>query len=166
MNEKIDSRDVLPTVSVPTLVLCRAEEYFREASRFIGEHIPGARVAELPGNDHLPWEGDQEAVLDEIERFLSVVREDVEPDRVLATLLFTHLVGSTAKAAGLGDRAGKTCSQDAIDSCAHNSRAFAAARLTRWATASSGRSTARCVRSGARRRSQTAPRRSDLTCGG
>jgi class 3 adenylate cyclase len=86
-------------------MLCRAEEYFGEASRFMGEHIPGARVVELPGNDHLPWEGDQKAVLDEIERFPSGVREDVEPDRVLATLLFTDLVGSTAKAAGLGDRA-------------------------------------------------------------
>jgi class 3 adenylate cyclase len=62
-------------------------------------------VIELPGNDHLPWEGDREALLDEIERFLSGVREEVEPDRVLATLLFTDIVGSTPKAADLGDRA-------------------------------------------------------------
>jgi DNA-binding SARP family transcriptional activator/class 3 adenylate cyclase len=105
MNEKIDIRDVLPTISVPTLVLSRSDEYFRNASRFMGEHIPGARVVDLPGNDHLPWEGDREALLDEIERFLSGVREEVEQDRVLATLLFTDLVGSTAKAAELGDRA-------------------------------------------------------------
>jgi DNA-binding SARP family transcriptional activator/pimeloyl-ACP methyl ester carboxylesterase len=105
MNEQIDVRDVLPTISVPTLVLYRSREYFREGTRFMGEHIPGARVVELPGNDHLPWEGDREALLDEIERFLSGIREDVEPDRVLATLLFTDLVGSTAKAAELGDRA-------------------------------------------------------------
>jgi DNA-binding SARP family transcriptional activator/class 3 adenylate cyclase len=105
MNEKIDIRDVLPTISVPTLVLSREDEYFRKASRFMGEHIPGARSVELPGNDHLPWEGDREGLLDEIDRFLSDVREEAEPDRVLATLLFTDLVGSTAKAAELGDRA-------------------------------------------------------------
>jgi class 3 adenylate cyclase len=71
----------------------------------MGEHIPGARVVELPGNDHLPWEGDREALLDEIESFLPGVRDEAEPDRVLATLLFTDVVGSTAKAAELGDRA-------------------------------------------------------------
>ena len=105
MNEQIDIRDVLPTISVPTLVLHRSREYFREQTRFMGEHIPGARVVELPGNDHLPWEGDRAALLDEIERFLSGVRDEAEPDRVLATLLFTDIVGSTAKAAELGDRA-------------------------------------------------------------
>jgi class 3 adenylate cyclase len=71
----------------------------------MGERIPGARIVELPGNEHLPWEGDQDRLLDEIERFLSDVREDVEPDRILATLLFTDIVGSTARAAALGDRA-------------------------------------------------------------
>ncbi len=105
MNEQIDIRDVLPTISVPTLVLYRSREYFREQTRFMGEHIPGSRVVELPGNDHLPWEGDREALLDKIERFLSGVRDEAEPDRVLATLLSTDVVGSTAKAAELGDRA-------------------------------------------------------------
>jgi class 3 adenylate cyclase len=71
----------------------------------MGEHIPGARMVELPGNDHLPWEGDRDALLDEIERFLTGVGEEVGPDRVLATLLFTDIVGSTAKAAELGDGA-------------------------------------------------------------
>ena len=105
MNAEIDIRDLLPTISVPTLVLHRAQETWRDGSRFMGEHIPGARVVELPGNDHLPWEGDQDALLDEIERFLTGVREEVEPDRVLTTLLFTDIVGSTEKAAELGDRA-------------------------------------------------------------
>jgi pimeloyl-ACP methyl ester carboxylesterase/DNA-binding SARP family transcriptional activator len=105
MNTEIDIRDLLPTISVPTLVLHRAQESWRDGSRFMGEHIPGARMVELPGNDHLPWEGDQEALLDEIERFLSGVTEEVEPDRVLATLLFTEIVDSTAKAAEFGDRA-------------------------------------------------------------
>ena len=105
MNRQIDIRGVLPTIAVPTLVAFRSQEYFGERTRFMGERIPGARVVELPGNDHLPWEGDQAALLDEIEHFLSGVQTDVEPDRVLATLLFTDIVGSTAKAAELGDRA-------------------------------------------------------------
>jgi DNA-binding SARP family transcriptional activator/pimeloyl-ACP methyl ester carboxylesterase len=105
MNAEIDVRDVLPTISVPTLVLYRSDEYFREGAHFMGERIPGAQVVELPGDDHLPWEGDRESLLGEIERFLSEAREDVEPDRVLATLLFTDIVGSTAKAADVGDRA-------------------------------------------------------------
>lgn len=105
MNAEIDIRDVLPTISVPTLVLYRSAEHFREGTRFMGEHIPGARLVELPGDDHLPWEGDRNSLVDEIERFVSTVDEEVEPDRVLATLLFTDIVGSTAKAAELGDRA-------------------------------------------------------------
>jgi DNA-binding SARP family transcriptional activator/pimeloyl-ACP methyl ester carboxylesterase len=101
MNAEIDVRDVLPTISVPTLVLYRADEYFREATRFMGERIPGAHVVELPGSDHLPWEGDQDSVLEPIERFLAGIRDEVELDRVLATLLFTDIVGSPAT----GDRA-------------------------------------------------------------
>jgi DNA-binding SARP family transcriptional activator/pimeloyl-ACP methyl ester carboxylesterase len=101
MNVEIDIRDLLPTISVPTLVLHRAEESWRDGSRFMGEHIPGARAVELPGNDHLPWEGDQDALLQEIERFLSDV-QDVEPDRVLATLLVGDLIDSAAKAAQPG----------------------------------------------------------------
>jgi DNA-binding SARP family transcriptional activator/pimeloyl-ACP methyl ester carboxylesterase len=105
MNAAIDIRDVLPTISVPTLMLYRSDEYFREGARFMGSQIPGAEVVELPGTDHVPWEGDRELLLDEIERFLSGVSDHVEPDRVLATLLVTDIVGSTAKAAEVGDRA-------------------------------------------------------------
>jgi DNA-binding SARP family transcriptional activator/pimeloyl-ACP methyl ester carboxylesterase len=105
MNAEIDIRDLLTTISVPTLVLHRAQESWRDGSRFMGEHIPDAQMVELPGNDHLPWEGDQDALLHEIERFLTGVREEVELDRVLTTLLFTDIVSSAAKAAELGDRA-------------------------------------------------------------
>jgi class 3 adenylate cyclase len=63
-----------------------------------------SQVVELPGRDHLPWEGDRDSLLNEIERFLGGVRDDVEPDRVLATLLFTDIAGSTARAAAIGDR--------------------------------------------------------------
>lgn len=104
MNTDIDIRDLLATISVPTLVLHRAHETWREGSRYMGEHIPGARMVELPGDDHLPWEGDAESVLDEIERFLSSAREELEPDRVLATLLVADIVDATAKAAEAGDR--------------------------------------------------------------
>jgi DNA-binding SARP family transcriptional activator/pimeloyl-ACP methyl ester carboxylesterase len=103
MNAEIDIRDVLPTIGVPTLVLYRADESHGKATRFMGERIPGARVVELPGNDHLPWEGDRDALLGEIERFLSGVRDDLEADRVLATLLFTEIAGSAAEAARLGE---------------------------------------------------------------
>jgi class 3 adenylate cyclase len=69
----------------------------------MGERIPAARVVELAGTDHLPWEGDWESVVDEIQRFLGELDDDVEPDRVLATLLFTDVGASAASAAG--DRA-------------------------------------------------------------
>ena len=92
MNRQIDIRDVLPTIAIPTLVAFRSDEYFGERTRFMGEHIPGAHVVELPGTDHLPWEGDRETLLDEVERFLSGVQDDVEPNRVLATLLLRRHV--------------------------------------------------------------------------
>jgi class 3 adenylate cyclase len=87
----------LPLVAVPTLVLHRTGDRVVPIAlgRYVAEHIPGARMVELPGNDHLPWEGDQDSLLDEIERFLSGLRPEVEPDRVLATLLFSD-VGETA----------------------------------------------------------------------
>lgn len=88
MNTQIDVRNVLATITVPTLVLHRAHETWREGSRYMGKHIPGARTVELPGNDHLPWEGDSPSLLDQIERFLAGMRGEVEPDRVLATILF------------------------------------------------------------------------------
>lgn len=103
MNRRIDVRPVLSTIRVQTLVLFRRGEYLRDASRHLGEGIPSARLVELPGDDHLPWEGDQEAVLGEIERFLGVAHDEVSPDRVLSTVLFTDVVGSTERAAELGD---------------------------------------------------------------
>jgi class 3 adenylate cyclase len=87
MNLEIDVRHVLPSIHVPSLVLYRSREYLREASRYVGEHIPDARVAELPGADHLPWEGDADGVLDEIEAFLADIEAHAEVDRVLTTVL-------------------------------------------------------------------------------
>ena len=104
MSAMIDIRHVLPAIRVPTLVLYRADEGLAEASRYLGERIADARVVELPGADHMPWFGDHAAVLDEVEEFLTGVRPHPALDRVLATVLFTDIVGSTELAADLGDR--------------------------------------------------------------
>jgi pimeloyl-ACP methyl ester carboxylesterase len=104
MSAMIDIREVLPAIRVPTLVLHRADEILAEASRYVGKRIPGAKVVELAGGDHMPWLGDQDAALDEIEEFLTGVRPHPTLDRVLATVLFTDIVGSTELAADLGDR--------------------------------------------------------------
>jgi class 3 adenylate cyclase len=107
MNTEIDIRAVLPTISVPTLVLHRTGDLDSniEEGRWIASQIPGAKFVELPGDDHLPWVGDQDSVLDEVERFLTGRLAPAEPDRVLATILVTDIVGSTERAAELGDRA-------------------------------------------------------------
>ena len=98
MNEEIDVRPVLPTVRVPSLVLYREQEYLREASRYMGERLPGATVVELPGVDHLPWEGDQTAVLDQIELFLGGLDEtSANPGPVLTTVLVADLPDSEVR---------------------------------------------------------------------
>jgi len=103
---EIDIRHVLPSIVVPTLVIHRAGDRAVkvENGRYLASHIPGAKYVELPGIDHLPFIGDADAILDEIEEFLTGVRPAPEPDRVLATVLFTDIVGSTRRAAELGDR--------------------------------------------------------------
>lgn len=103
----IDVRAVLPTVDVPTLVLHRrgdrAVNY--QASKWIATQIPGATYVELDGVDHLPFAGDTDALVDEVEEFLTGVRRATEIDRVLATVMFTDIVSSTERASALGDRA-------------------------------------------------------------
>jgi class 3 adenylate cyclase len=75
-----------------------------EHARYMAQHIPGAKLVELPGEDHMAWFGDQGSILDEVEQFLTGRRHVHEPERVLATVLFADIVGSTARAAALGDR--------------------------------------------------------------
>ena len=101
----MDVRDVLPTIRVPALVIHRHQDRVvnRRAGRDLADRIRGARYVELPGIDHLPWAGDAEAVLGEIEEFLTGARSAPEPDRVLATVMFTDIVGSTQRALELGD---------------------------------------------------------------
>jgi pimeloyl-ACP methyl ester carboxylesterase len=106
MNRDIDVRHVLPAIRVPTLVLHQTGDRIVrvEQGRYLAERIPGARLVELPGIDHVPWFGATVAILDETEEFLTGVRHAPEADRVLATVLFTDIVGSTERAAILGDR--------------------------------------------------------------
>jgi class 3 adenylate cyclase len=107
MNTQIDVRSVLPTIRVPTLVLHRTGDLDANIAegRYIAERIAGAKFVELPGIDHLPWAGNQDDILDEIEEFLTGIRPAPQSDRMLATVLFTDIVGSTERAASLGDRA-------------------------------------------------------------
>src|SRR5207245_2558685 len=104
LNSETDVRHVLPSVRVPTLVLHRkGDSDSRSAEgRYIAERIPGARFVELPGDDHVPWI-DADQILDEVEEFLTGTRRLPDPDRVLATVLFTDIVSSTERAAELGD---------------------------------------------------------------
>jgi pimeloyl-ACP methyl ester carboxylesterase len=107
MNAEIDVRPVLPTIRVPTLVLHRREDDIPiEGARWMAEQIPGARFVELPGGPHMPYYGDWQGVVDAIREFVEpICLESARPyDSVLATVLFTDLVGSTARAAELGDR--------------------------------------------------------------
>lgn len=107
MNTEIDIRAVLPTIRVPTLVLHRIGDHDVkiEEARYIATRIPSAKLVELPGDDHLPWVGDQDVFLDEVQEFLTGVRPPAAADRVLATIMFTDIVGSTELAARLGDHA-------------------------------------------------------------
>ena len=92
MNADVDIRHVLPTIGVPTLVIHRSgDRCLRvEEGRYLAEHIPGARWVELPGDDHLPFVGDQDSILDAVQNFVSELEETPPPPRVLATLLFVR----------------------------------------------------------------------------
>jgi class 3 adenylate cyclase len=103
---EIDVRPILPTVDVPTLVLHRRGDQAvnRRGSEWMATQIPGAKYVELAGIDHSLWAGDPDAVVDEIEEFLTGARRAVEIDRVLATVMFTDIVDSTQRASTMGDR--------------------------------------------------------------
>jgi pimeloyl-ACP methyl ester carboxylesterase len=105
LTTEIDVRHVLPVIRVPTLVVHRTGDRVTriEQARYLAERIAGAKLVELPGDDHLPAVGDGDAIIDEIEEFLTGIRP-ADADRVLATILFTDIVGSTERAIALGDR--------------------------------------------------------------
>ena len=103
---EIDVRDILPAVNVPTLILHRRDERVAtvEGARYMAERIEDAKLVELEGVDHLPMVGDHEAIVDEVEEFLTGTRRPRRHDRVLSTVMFTDIVESTDRAAELGDR--------------------------------------------------------------
>ena len=103
---RADIRAVLPMIKTPTLVLHRVDNAFVRIGhgRYLAENIAGAKLVELPGRDHLPFVGETDALIGEIEEFLTGSRATPNADRVLATILFTDIVDSTKRAAGTGDR--------------------------------------------------------------
>jgi class 3 adenylate cyclase len=105
MAQEIDVRHVLPVIAVPTLILHRRGDLLArvEQARYLGGRINGAKLVELPGDDHLYFVGNADAILDEIQEFLIGTRGIPEADRVLATVLFVDIVGSTERAAAVGD---------------------------------------------------------------
>ncbi len=106
----VDVRHVLPSIRVPTLVIHRRDDAWVRVGhgRFLAEHIPGAEYVELDGAEHQFFLGDTSRVLDEIARFVAGRRPTEDEDRVLSTVLFTDIVGSTQRAADLGDQEWRT----------------------------------------------------------
>jgi pimeloyl-ACP methyl ester carboxylesterase len=102
----IDVRDAVPSVHVPALVIHRRHDRLVNVrnGRWLAEHLPNAKLVEVPGDDHVPWYQDPELTLGEIEEFLTGTRGEPESDRMLATVLFTDIVDSTRTAAELGDK--------------------------------------------------------------
>jgi class 3 adenylate cyclase len=105
-HDQTDVRPVLPSIQAPTLILYRPENTFidNRHALYLAEHVPGARLLELPGTYTLPFGPGQERFADEIEEFLTGARHSVDPERVLATVMFGDIVDSTRLAAELGDR--------------------------------------------------------------
>ena len=103
---EIDVRDILPTIGVPTLIVHRKGDLVApvEGARLMADRIPGARLVEFEGEDHVPFMGDFNPVVDEMEEFLTGTRRPRQLDRVLATVMFTDIVDSTRRAAEAGDR--------------------------------------------------------------
>ena len=111
MNQEIDISGVLSAIRIPTLVIHRTGDAAVgiEDGRFLAQHIPNARLAEFTGADHLPYIGENaDDITDEIQEFVTGSRPDIEPDRVLATVLLTDIVDSTKRASDLGDRRWRT----------------------------------------------------------
>jgi class 3 adenylate cyclase len=102
---EVDVRHALPAIHTPTLVIHRDDDAIisRDQVRYVADRIEGARLVELPGVDHIPFVGDADAILDEVEEFVTGARPAPVADRVLATVLFTDIVGSTERQAALGD---------------------------------------------------------------
>ena len=139
MTLQMDVRDILPTIRVPTLVLHKRDDQVvpLEEGKYIADHIPGATFVELPGADHWPWIGHEEAV-EEIQEFLTGMRDSAEPDRAVMTVMFIDIVDSTTRAArARGPAHGGTCSRASTRSSGASSTDTEDERSTRPATGSS-----------------------------
>ena len=103
---RTDVRSILPAIQVPTLILHRRESLAVpiENAYYLNEHIPGSKLVELHGEDFMPFLGDSQAIVDEVEEFLTGTRRPRDTDRILATLLFVDVVDSTSAAGAVGDR--------------------------------------------------------------
>jgi pimeloyl-ACP methyl ester carboxylesterase len=106
MNREIDVRHILPATRVPTLVLhCTGDPVIEIGhARYLAQKIPDAKLIELPGQDHIPWLGNRDAILDAVEQFLTGAYHVREPERILATVLFVDIAGSTERVALIGDK--------------------------------------------------------------
>jgi len=106
MHSDVDVRPVLPSIQTPTMVLDRPNDTWIDSrhARYLADHIPGARLVELPGDQTLPFGPGQDELVDEIEEFLTGARHAPDPERILATVMFSDIVDSTRKAAEMGDR--------------------------------------------------------------
>jgi class 3 adenylate cyclase/pimeloyl-ACP methyl ester carboxylesterase len=105
MNVEVDIRAILPTIRVPTLILHRSGDRLQpcQGARYMAGQIPAAKFVELPGDDHIPWIGNADPLLAEIQEFLTGEPPVLEADRVLATVLFIDIVQSTQRATAIGD---------------------------------------------------------------
>src|SRR5262249_51250789 len=165
MTRDLDVRHVLPAIRVPTLILHRTAEQVIDVAnaRYMAQHIPGAKLVELAGIDHNYLTGGRDALLDEVEVFLTGARHGHDPERVLATVLFADIVGSTERAAALGDHSWLNCSRHSTPRRARCCNSTAAVRSIRRATASSPPLTGRRARFAVPARSAIRCARSALT---
>jgi pimeloyl-ACP methyl ester carboxylesterase/class 3 adenylate cyclase len=106
MNRDIDVRNILPSIRTPTLILHKTADRVSEIAhaRYLAQHIPDAKLIELPGIDHIYWADGGDVIVDHIEQFLTGRRQVRQPERVLATVMFADIAGSTEHAARIGDR--------------------------------------------------------------
>ena len=157
MNAEVDIRAVLPSISVPTLVVHRAQDRFVDVrhSRYLADHIPGARYVELPGDEVFSFGSGQDSLVDEVEEFLTGARRAPHPERVLATVMFSDIVGSTQRAAELGDRRWRDVLSSVEGTVSASCPSTGVARSSRWATGFLPRSTDPRAGSAVRSRSAT-----------
>ena len=157
MSTETDARPLLPSIRVPTLILHRVGDRSCNvrAARYAAERIPDATYVELPGDDHLPWVGDSTTIVRHIEQFLTGrweggAWEEPEPERVVSTVLFTDIVGSTEKLTELGDRAWSQLVSEHHTIVRRNLARFRGRELDTagdgFSQASTGRRAIRCAR--------------------